>query len=278
MSTLQEHPPADRAEDPVEEPLEVSGGAAEESELDRQYRRERLFMLVVPPIVVALVLGGWVWWRQTATLDTAEANALAWSQVRKLTWQHVELTAVASILVVLLAIPLGIMLTRGNLKRFAPIVVGIANAGQAAPSIGLIALFFLWLGGGFWTAIIALTLYGLLPVLRNTITGLQGVDPTLVEAARGMGMSSFGTLMRVELPLAMPVIMSGVRTALVLVCGTASLAFLIAGGGLGVMLNTGITLFRFSVMVSAALLIAVLALTIEWVGRLLEIALRPRGI
>jgi osmoprotectant transport system permease protein len=91
-------------------------------------------------------------------------------------------------------------------------------------------------------------------------------------------MSSAATLMRVELPLAVPVIMAGVRTSLVLVCGTASLAFLINGGGLGVMLNTGITLFRFSLMVSGALLIALLALTIEWLGRLLELAISPKGL
>lgn len=241
-------------------------------------RRERLLMLVVPPVLVAAVLGAWVYWRQTAELDVAEANALAWSEVFRLTEQHVWLTVASSALVVLIAVPAGIMLTRGRLRYAAPAIVGVANAGQAAPSIGLIVLLFLWLGGGFWTAVAALTLYGVLPVLRNTITGLHGVDPTLVEASRGMGMSSLATLVRVELPLAVPVILSGIRTALVLVCGTAALAFLIDGGGLGVMLNTGITLFRFSVMVSAALLIAVLALAIEWLGRILESALRPKGL
>jgi len=256
----------------------VDAPQAEESELDQTSRRERVLMLVVPPVLVALVFGGWVWWRQTASLDFAESDALAWSNIRRLTLQHILLTVASSAIVVLLAIPLGVMLTRGKLRRAAPLVVGVANAGQAAPSVGLIVLFFLWLGGGFWTAVIALALYGLLPVLRNTITGLQGVDPTLVEAGRGMGMSSLSTLLRVELPLALPVIMAGVRTALVLVCGTASLAFLINGGGLGVILNTGITLFRFSVMVSAGLIIAVLALTIEWVGRVLEMLLRPKGV
>ena len=250
----------------------------EESHLEQVRRRERLLMLVVPPVLVLAVLGGWVWWRLTADLDSAESTSLAWSAVWQLTWEHILLTAVSSVIVVLLAIPLGVMLTRGAMRRAAPIVVAVANGGQAAPSIGLIVLFFLWLGGGFWTAIIGLSLYGLLPVLRNTITGIQAVDPTLVEAGRGMGMSSAATLMRVELPLAVPVIMAGVRTSLVLVCGTASLAFLINGGGLGVMLNTGITLFRFSLMVSGALLIALLALTIEWLGRLLELAISPKGL
>ena len=94
----------------------------------------------------------------------------------QLIWEHVKLTFVSAVLVVLVAVPLGIALTRGRLRAAAPLVVGIANAGQAAPSIGLIVLLAMWLDFGFWTAVLALTLYGVLPVLRNTITGLQGVD------------------------------------------------------------------------------------------------------
>ena len=276
MSTQQaEHQREEDAPSVVDEEVVE---APEESELDKAGRRERILMLVVPPIIVGVTLAIWVWWRQTATLDAVEQNALEWGALRSLTWQHIQLTAVSSFIIVILAIPLGVVLTRGPLRKSSPVVIGIANAGQAAPSIGLIVLLFLWRGGGFWTTVMALSLYGLLPVLRNTITGLQGVDPTLVEAGRGMGMSSAATLLRIELPLALPVIMAGVRTALVLVTGTASLAFLIDGGGLGVTLNTGITLLRFPVMVSAALLIGLLALTIEWIGRLLEVLLRPKGL
>jgi osmoprotectant transport system permease protein len=235
-------------------------------------------MLVVPPVVVVLVFLGYVWWHQTADLDFTERTQLAWPTVFSLIWQHVKLTVVAAVLVVAIAVPLGVILTRGPAKRAAPVVVAIANGGQAAPSVGLIVLLALWLGFGFWTAILALVLYGLLPVLRNTITGLQGVDPTLVEAGRGVGMSSAAVLFRIELPLAGPVIMAGVRTALVLIVGTAALATFISAGGLGAILNTGITLFRFSLMIVGALLIALLALLVEWLGRLLELATRPKGI
>jgi osmoprotectant transport system permease protein len=175
-------------------------------------------------------------------------------------------------------VPLGVVLTRGRLRRLSPLVVGVANVGQAAPAVGLIVLLAIWLGYGFWTGIVGLVLYGLLPVLRNTITGLQGVDPTLVEAGRGLGMSATSVLLRVELPLAVPVIMSGVRTALVLVVGTATLVTFINGGGLGGIINTGITLFEFRLMVAGAVLVAVLALTIEWLGRLLELITKPKGI
>lgn len=244
-------------------------------------RGEGRIELVALPVLILLVLLGYVWWRQTATLDSIEQSQLDWGAIREQAWRHILLTITTSAVVVAIAVPAGIALTRRGLRRLSPFVVGIANAGQAAPSIGLIVLLYIWLGGhlnGFWVSVIALTLYGVLPVLRNTITGLQGVDPTLVEAGRGVGMSAADVLRRVELPLALPVIMSGVRTSLVLIVGTAALATFIGGGGLGGVLNSGITLLRYPVIVSAATLVALLALVVEWVGRLLEAWLRPKGI
>jgi len=237
--------------------------------LRRPASREQLLLLAGIPALVLVVLGAWVAWRLTADLDDIEA---------RLTWQHVRLTLVSTVLVLLLAIPLGIMLTRRGFDRAAPLVVGVANIGQAAPAIGLVVLFAIWIGFDFWTAVVAFTLYGILPVLRNTIVGLQGVEPTLVEAGRGMGLSAAGVLWRIELPLAVPVIMAGVRTALVLVVGVASFATFIDAGGLGALIQTGITLFRTSVLVSGGLLIALLALVVDWLGRVLETAVRPKGL
>lgn len=240
--------------------------------------RETLALVVALPIVIAVVFLGYVWWRQTADLGSIERSTLAWPAIRSELVQHLKLTIVSSAIVVLVAVPLGIVLTRGRVRLIAPVVVGIANAGQAAPSIGLIVLLAIWLGFGFWTAVLALALYGVLPVLRNTITGLEGVDPTLVEAGRGLGMSALAVLVRIELPLALPVVMSGIRTALVLVVGTAALVTFIGAGGLGAALTSGINLFRYPSIVAAALLIALLALFVEWVGRVLELLLRPRGL
>jgi osmoprotectant transport system permease protein len=244
----------------------------------RRLDRETWSMLVVPPVLVALVFAGFVWWRQSADLDSTELNQLQWSTIWRLIGEHVQVTVVSAVAVVLVAVPLGVALTRGPLRRTAPLVVGFANAGQAAPSIGLIVLLAIWVGFGFWTAVLALTLYGVLPVLRNTITGLQGVDPTLVEAGQGLGMSSAAVLLRVELPLALPVIMAGVRTALVLLVGTAALATFINAGGLGAIVDAGISNYRFSLMIAGAVLIALLALLVEWLGRLLELATRPKGL
>ncbi len=240
--------------------------------------RETLAMALGIPLLVLLGFGAYAWWRQTAELDSVEQSALAWAEVWRSLWQHVKLTVVAAAVVVGIGVPLGIMLTRPGFKRAAPAVVGFANGGQAAPSIGLIVLLAMWLGPGFWTAIVALAVYAILPVLRNTITGLQGVDPTLVEAGRGVGLSNFDVLRRIELPLALPVMMSGIRTALVLLVGTAALATFVNAGGLGGIITAGINLYRYSVMVSGAVLVALLALLIEWLGRVLELATRPKGI
>jgi osmoprotectant transport system permease protein len=182
------------------------------------------------------------------------------------------------VLVLLLAVPLGVALTRRPLRRLSPLVLAVANTGQAAPAIGLFVLLATWLGFGFWTTVVGLVLYAALPVLRNTMVGVEQVDPRLVEAGRGRGMSALAVLFRVELPLAVPVVLAGVRTALVLLVGTATLATFIDGGGLGVLINTGITLSLDSLLVSGAVLVALLALAVDWLGRVVEHVARPKGL
>jgi ABC-type proline/glycine betaine transport system permease subunit len=127
-------------------------------------------------------------------------------------------------------------------------------------------------------AVVALTVYGALPIIANTVTGLDGVDPRLVEAAHGMGMSSVFTLLRVELPLALPVIVAGVRTALVLIVGTAALASFTGGGGLGQLITTGIKLQQHVTLIVGAILVAALALFIDWLARIVEMVAAPKGL
>ena len=239
---------------------------------------EAAIVLFAIPVIVVVGFASYAIWHATASLDSVEQSSLAWPTIWEQIWGHVKLTFVSAFFVVIIAVPLGILLTRGRAKAAAPIVVGLANAGQAAPSVGLIVLFAMWIRFGFSTAVIALTVYAILPVLRNTIVGLQGVDRTLVEAGRGVGMSAASVLLRVELPLALPVIMAGVRTALVLLVGTATLSTFINGGGLGGTIQAGISLLRYSVIVWGAVLVALLALLIEWVGRVLELLVRPKGV
>lgn len=232
----------------------------------------------VRPILLGVVLLLLYLWVQAQTLDTIEIRTLAPARLRTDLWQHVKLSLVATALTIAIAVPLGVLLTRSFARWIKPIGLGLGNFGQAIPSIGLIVLLALWLGIGFWTAAIGLVAYATLPILRNTIVGLDGVDPALKEAARGMGMSRLAVLRRVELPLAVPVILAGVRTALVLTVATATLATFIDAGGLGGGLITGIKLNRPVLTLSFGVLAAALALFADWVGGIAEEVLRPRGI
>lgn len=234
--------------------------------------------LLVQPIAVLAILAGFLIWRASADLSPAELTTLAPDALLGLTLEHLSLTFVSAIIVIAIAVPLGILLTRPALRKASGPVLVVANFGQAAPPIGLIILLAVWLGLGFTAAIVALVLYGALPVLRNTMIGIQQVDPRLVEAGRGMGMSAAAVLFRVELPLAVPVMLAGIRTALVLLVGTASLGAFISAGGLGLLIITGVNLFLTSVLVSGALLIALLALLIDWLGRVVELVARPKGV
>lgn len=234
--------------------------------------------LLVQPVLLLLGLLGFVLWRSTAELSDTEQRQLGWPALSRNVVDHLQLTLVAAVAVLVIGIPLGILLTRGPFRRATPLVLAAANTGQAAPAIGLFVLLATWLGFGFRSAVVALVLYTVLPVLRNTMVGLQGVDARLVEAGRGMGMSALTVLLRVELPLAVPVILAGVRTALVLLVGTATLATFVSGGGLGLLITTGINLSLDSLLVSGAVLVALLALAIDWVGRVVEHVARPKGL
>jgi len=244
----------------------------------RRPARPGLLGLVVQPVAVLLALGAFAVWLTTADLTTAERTTLNPSDLLGYTGEHLALTFVSAVIVLVIAVPLGVVLTRGPFRRVSGPILAVANFGQAAPAIGLVVLLAFWLGFSFWAAVVALVLYAMLPVLRNTMIGLQSVDGRLVEAGRGMGMSSLAVLFRVELPLAVPVMLSGIRTALVLLVGSAALATFIGAGGLGLLITTGVNLFLPRVLVSGALLIALLALLIDWLGRVVEHVARPKGL
>ncbi|MFD6332721.1 ABC transporter permease [Streptomyces niveus] len=230
------------------------------------------------PGVVAVVLALTYLWITNVPLDSIAENSLVDGNVRLRLWQHIELTAISTFWVLIIAIPLGVALTRRGLSRAAPAVTALANIGQATPAIGLLALLVIWLGIGPSTAIIGMVIYAVLPVLANTVAGLKAIDPQLVEASRGIGMSSLATLRRVELPLAVPLILAGVRTALVLNVGTATLATFGGGGGLGDLITSGIQTQRMPVLILGSVLTVTLALLVDWLASLVEVALTPRGL
>lgn len=234
--------------------------------------------LIVQPVAILFVLGLFAIWLVTADLTDVERTTLSPSSLWRGMIEHLSLTFVAGITVLVIAIPLGVLLTRKAFRLIASPILIVANIGQAAPAVGLIVLLAIFIPSGYWASIVALVLYAALPVLRNTMIGIQGVDARLIEAGRGMGMSNIAVLLKVELPLAVPVMLAGIRTALVLVVGTAALAAFINGGGLGLLITTGVNLYLYNVLIAGALLIALLALAIDWLGRVVEHVARPKGI
>jgi osmoprotectant transport system permease protein len=145
------------------------------------------------------------------------------------------------------------------------------------PGIGILVLLYAFLGLGFAPTVIALVAYGLLPVLRNTVAGIQGVDPAAVDAARGMGMTRWQALARVQFPLASPLIFAGLRTSLVLIIGTATLGNFIGGGGLGDVIASGINISDRIVFVGAVM-VASLALIADWALSMVERVAVPRRV
>ncbi|MFI2112915.1 ABC transporter permease [Streptomyces rubiginosohelvolus] len=234
--------------------------------------------LVLLPAVLAVILVITYVWITNIHLDSIAENSLSGGNVQLRWWQHVRLTAISTFWVLIIAIPLGIALTRRRLRKAAPAFTALANIGQATPAIGLLALLVIWLGIGPRTAIIGIVIYAVLPVLSNTVAGLRAIEPNMVEAARGMGMSGRGVLLKVELPLAVPLILAGVRTALVLNVGTATLATFGGGGGLGDLITSGIQTQRMPVLIIGSVLTVVLALLVDWLASLAELALTPRGL
>ncbi len=234
--------------------------------------------LVIQLIAILVILVALVIWLQLAPLTATELTTLAPAALWGYTLQHLQLTLLAAVIVLGIAVPLGVLLTRNRFRLLNGPVLALANIGQAAPSIGLLVLLAFWLGFGFWPAVIALVLYGVLPVLRNTMVGLQHVDQRLVEAGRGMGMTATAVLFKVELPLAVPIMLAGIRTALVLLVGTAALAAFVNGGGLGILITTGVQLNLPTVLITGSLLVALLALLVDWAGRVVEHLCRPKGL
>jgi osmoprotectant transport system permease protein len=180
------------------------------------------------------------------------------------------------LIAIAIGIPLGILITR--IKRLEGPVLGIAGILQTIPSLALLGFMIPLFGIGIKTAVAALFLYSLLPIIRNTFTGIKDVDKSTIEAARGMGMTSFQILFKVQLPLALSVIMAGIRTATVINVGTATLAAFIGGGGLGDFIFIGISRNIDALVLIGAFPAALLALLFDWMLGIVERATTPRGV
>ncbi len=185
-------------------------------------------------------------------------------------WEHVWLTIVVMAIACAVAIPIGLWL--GHIGRGGTLAINISNVGRAIPALAILVLMVLGPSGlSIWSTIIALVLFAIPPILTNTYVGTRDVSRDAVEAALGMGMSGPQLLFKVELPLAIPLIMSGIRLSSVQVVATATIAALVAGPGLGRIISAGFARLDYAQMVAGAFLVAIVALAVElgmeWVQR-----------
>lgn len=200
------------------------------------------------------------------------------------TYEHIYLTFIAMAIAVLIALPLGIYLTRNRRGELVSAVLGGASVIQTIPSLALVALIVIIFALinfptiGIWPAVVALVLYALLPILRNTYTSIKHIDPSIVEVARGMGMKPHQILLLVELPLSLPVIMSGIRISTVWTIGIATLVGLIGAGGLGNLIIKGLRTIQMDYLLAGTLPAAALALISDWILGKLEGWLGPKGL
>ncbi len=249
------------------DPAKVSGGAA------------RLLRYLGMPIFLGFACLALYLYIGSKDLDSIERRSINANVITARLIEHIQLAAVSTVIVVVLAVGVGILLTRPFARRVTTPIVGIANIGQAIPSIGLLAILAVVWAGGFWPAVVALVAYSFLSILRNTMVGLQQVDRSTIEAARGMGMTKMAVLSRIEMPLAVPIILAGIRTALIINVGTATLTTFTGAGTLGELINNALRLGREdTVLVVGSGLTAILALFIDWLASVAEDVLRPKGL
>ncbi len=240
------------------------------------FKRHRS-LVIQPILILALALGLFISLHR-AHLDIIEKVTINWPFISAGIKDHLILSFASAAIIMSVAVPAGILLTRKRFKSLTPVVLILANVGQAFPAVGVLILAGILFGFGKPVAIFSFAAFGILPILRNTIVGLQEIDPFIVESAMGMGMTPRQALRRIELPLAVPVILAGVRTTLILTVGIATLGVFVNGGGLGTLIIPGLKLNRDLVLFTGGILTVIVAFSMDWLARVAEELLRPRGI
>lgn len=198
------------------------------------------------------------------------------SEVISLLLEHIQLTLLAVLIAVVIGVPLGIFIT--NYKKLSKIVIGFANLVQAIPSLAILGFLIPVVGIGSVPAIIMVVLYSMLPIIKNTYTGISNINPDMIEAAKGVGMTKTQILKIVKIPLAMPMIMAGIRISGVTAVGLMTIAAFVGAGGLGYLVFSGIQTVDNNLILFGAIPAAILALVIDWVTAKIEYAVMPNGI
>ena len=230
---------------------------------------------IVPYIAFAVLLAAiyWLW-----ASGMAGEILIYWGDIVYLSLQHIELVAWSGGLAIIVAVPVGIILSRPFIRSFSEALMQVFNIGSTVPTLAILALSMSFLGIGTVPAVFGLWAATLLPIVRNTYAGIRAVSPHLIEAAHGMGMTPLQLLWRVELPNAMFVIFGGIRTALAICVGSAPLVFLIGAGGLGELIFTGISLDELPMVMAGAIPTALLAVVVDFLIGQIQYHLVPRGI
>lgn len=226
------------------------------------------------PVLIGVFLLG-VYLQRSGLID---GMLYYWEDIVYLTNQHIQLTIISGSLAIAVGLPLGIVLSRPRFIKISEWAMQGLNIGTTIPTLAILALSMSLLGIGFVPSVFGLFIASLLPIVRNTYTGLVGIPAHLKESASGIGMSAGQMLLRVEIPNAANVIFAGIRTALAINVGTVPLVFLIGGGGLGELIFTGIDLFDTEMMLAGALMTALLAITVDILVASCAFLMVPRGI
>lgn len=192
--------------------------------------------------------------------------------------QHVYMVIVSMFLTILLGLSIGIFFTRKTLKKFSPLIIYIASLGQAIPVLAILAFIMVLYGIGFMCAVFALIICSIMPIIRNTIVGINNVNPTIINAAEGLGLSNTKILFEIELPNSLPIIITGIRTALIINISTASLGSLIGAGGFGELIFAGIHLMDTARLLIGGILATSLALLADYISIKCYNFIAPKGI
>ncbi len=232
------------------------------------------------PALVAIVVVLWLY-KYYGALEYTVKNL---SEFFRLIYKHLILVIISMAAAIAVGVTLGVIMTRKGLEGISPVIMAVVNVWQSVPSLGVIALAYgilplLGLSGiGAVPALIALFLHAVAPIVRNTYAGIESVSSDVIESATGMGMTKKQILFDIEIPNAMPVIMGGIRTSTAIIVGTAPLAFLIGGGGLGFWIFTGIALVDMGIMLAGAVPVALIAMLFDYFLALLEKVIVSKGI
>jgi len=234
----------------------------------------------IAPALVAIVVVLWLY-KYYGALEYTAKNL---TEFFRLIYEHLILVIVSMAAAITVGVTLGVIMSRKGLEGISPVIMAVVNVWQSVPSLGVIALAYgilplLGMSGiGIVPALIALFLHAVAPIVRNTYAGIASVSSDVIESATGMGMTKKQILFDIEIPNAMPVIMGGIRTSTAIIVGTAPLAFLIGGGGLGFWIFTGIALVDMGIMLAGSVPVALIAMFFDYFLALLEKVVVSKGI